>query len=212
MGDPYHTNAPGSPPIYFNRTDVKKAIHAPVSFNWSLCQEGVFASGHGEPSFDASPPSAANGGPLKTVIERTNNVIVGHGMLDMVLMVEGSLMALQNLTWNGRQGFTVPPSKDLFVPYYPQGVVAQSGNGTLGKWVEERGLTFSTVDLSGHEVPGYQPGAAYRHLEKLLGRIRSLDEESPFTTTSMHFKSEEIKYMEAEPVHLTRRRSSLARR
>ncbi|KAI1609878.1 carboxypeptidase 4 [Exophiala viscosa] len=185
VGDPYHTNAPGSPEIYFARPDVQKAINAPENFNWSVClPDGVEVFVNG---FDLSDPSATNGGPLKTVIERTNNVIIGHGELDFVLMVNGSLLALQNLTWNGEQGLSDFPSKELFVPYYPQGVVAQSGNGTLGHWTESRGLTFSTVKLSGHEVPGYQPGAAYRHLEKLLGRIESLDEESDFSTAHLHW-------------------------
>ncbi|KAK7887936.1 hypothetical protein LTR67_009330 [Exophiala xenobiotica] len=212
IGDPYHQNAAGSPAIYFNRPDVKKAIHAPVSFDWSMCSQGAFKTNSLGQQYDSSPPSAANNGPLKTVIERTNNAIIGHGLLDMVLMVNGSLLALQNLTWNGQQGFSAPPTKDLVVPYYPQGLVPQSGSGILGHWVEDRGLTFSTVELSGHEVPGYQPGVAYRHLEKLLGRIGSLDEESDFSTASKHFKREEVKYEEVDAVHLVRRRSQLARR
>lgn len=191
IGDPYHENAPGSPESYFARADVQKAIHAPTNsstngtYDWSICsaRAGVFADG-----IDRSPPSANNGGPLATVIERTNNVIVGHGTLDMVLMVNGSLLALQNLTWNGAQGFSKPLDNDLVVPYYPQGVVAQSGNGTLGKWTEDRGLTFSTVFMSGHEVPGYQPGAALRHLEKLLGRVDSLDDDAGFSTEGIYFK------------------------
>ncbi len=212
IGDPYHKNAAGSPAIYFNRSDVKKAIHAPVSFDWSLCSTGVFKKNSLGQQYDSSPPSAANNGPLKTVIERTNNTIIGHGLLDMVLMVNGSLLALQNLTWNGQQGFSAPPTKDLLVPDYPQGLVPQSGSGVLGHWVEDRGLTFSTVELSGHEVPGYQPGVAYRHLEKLLGRIGSLDEESDFSTASKHFKREEVKYGEVDTVHLAQRRSQVARR
>lgn len=51
----------------------------------------------------------------------------------------------------------------------------------MGQWWEERGLTFTTVDLSGHMVPQYQPSSAYRQLEYLLGRIDSLSEVSDFT-------------------------------
>lgn len=47
---------------------------------------------------------------------------------------------------------------------------------------EDRGLTFVSVDISGHEVPEFQPSAAYRHLELLLGRIRDLSDTAPFTT------------------------------
>lgn len=38
--------------------------------------------------------------------------------------------------------------------------------------------------IRGHEVPQYVPGAGYRHLEFLLGRISSLTEISDFTTQS----------------------------
>lgn len=34
--------------------------------------------------------------------------------------------------------------------------------GNFGKWHTERGLTFSTVELSGHMIPQYAPTAAYR--------------------------------------------------
>jgi carboxypeptidase D len=192
LGDPYHAQPAGSPEIYFDRPDVQTAIHAPaVGTEWSLCSDRTHIFVDAD---DRSPPSATNGGPLGHVIERTNNVIVGHGLLDMVLMAEGSLLALQNLTWNGARGFSSGLDHDLLVPYYPQGVLPQSGNGTLGSWTEDRGLTFSTVVLSGHEVPGYQPGAAYRHLEKLLGRIARLDEPSNFTTAGLWFGPDEIVY------------------
>jgi carboxypeptidase D len=47
------------------------------------------------------------------VIEATNNVIVGHGDLDMVLIANGTLITLNNLTWNGQQGFSEPPVQPL---------------------------------------------------------------------------------------------------
>lgn len=37
-------------------------------------------------------------------------------------------------------------------------------------------LIFST------EIPQYVPGAAYRQLEFLLGRIKSLQDKGPYTT------------------------------
>jgi carboxypeptidase D len=55
----------------------------------------------------------------------------------------------------------------------------------MGTWWEERGFTLCTVDLSGHMVPQYQPSAAYRQLEYLLGRISSLSEVSDFTVSKL---------------------------
>lgn len=41
--------------------------------------------------------------------------------------------------------------------------------------------------ISGHEIPQYVPGAGYRHLEFLLGRISSLTEISDFTTQNGNY-------------------------
>lgn len=137
---------------------------------------------------------------LPYVIERTNNVIVGSGHLDFLLLTNGTLATLNNMTWNGAQGFSSNPYADLlFVPYNPFigivieetttqssipsiGVGLQAGAGYLGTTHTERGLTFSTVNLAGHEIPQYVPGASYRQLEFLLGRISSLTDMGDFTT------------------------------
>lgn len=147
---------------------------------------------------DMSIPSSL--GPLPTVIERTNNVVVGHGWLDYLLFANGTLASLNNMTFNGAQGFQTAPSStnNFFVPYHPglaeilyeieyQPVpsVPQTnvaGAGLLGTTHTERGLTFVTVDHAGHEIPQYVPGAAFRQLEFLLGRIDSLTQRGDFTT------------------------------
>jgi carboxypeptidase D len=103
------------------------------------------------------------------------------------------------MTWNGLQGFQTPPSKEmnLFVPYHqslgeilkiansaipntpPQ--IDTAGAGYQGVWHTERGLTFATVNLAGHEIPQYTPGASYRQyvISSLfilsVGGRRSLD-------------------------------------
>lgn len=102
------------------------------------------------------------------------------------------------MTWNGAQGFSKAPSDPFFVPYNPSiGFVVQetenqpipatpvglvAGGGLLGTTHTERGLTWVTVSLAGHEIPQYVPGAAYRQLEFLLGRISSLTQMGDFTT------------------------------
>ena len=85
------------------------------------------------------------------VIESLNNSIIGVGDLDYILPANGTLLVLQNLTWNGAQGFQSRPETDFYVPYHPEyngGFL--SGAGNLGKYVTERGLTFYTVGLAGH--------------------------------------------------------------
>jgi carboxypeptidase D len=162
---------------YFNRTAVKQALHVPLTAHWKMCTDIPVIANFS----DKSPPAALTSGPLQRVIEKTNNVVVAHGTLDMILMLNGTLATLQNLTWNGRQGFTTGLTNPFYVPSVPMATIP-SGSGKLGHWVSERGLTLSTVELSGHEVPEYQPAAAFRHLQLLLGLIPNLSEEPIFTT------------------------------
>jgi carboxypeptidase D len=59
--------------IYFNRTDVQKAINAPIG-NWNKCASiNVFVNGT-----DNSPPSGVS--VLPGVIERSKRTIIGHGV------------------------------------------------------------------------------------------------------------------------------------
>ncbi|KAF7117671.1 hypothetical protein CNMCM5793_006794 [Aspergillus hiratsukae] len=174
----------GGPNNYFNRSDVQKALHVPPT-DYSVCGETrIFAKG------DQSVPSAL--GPLPSVIERTNNVLIGHGWLDYLLFMNGSLATIQNMTWNGAQGFQHPPVEPFYVPYQyglaelwtggaPDPYILDAGAGYLGTAHTERGLTFSTVYLAGHEIPQYTPGAAYRQLEFLLGRIDNLSSPGSYT-------------------------------
>ncbi|KAI9657734.1 MAG: hypothetical protein M1821_002910 [Bathelium mastoideum] len=169
---------PAGATVYFNRTDVQKAINAPIQ-EWEECANGVLET-------DTSPPSGIS--VLPRVIERTNNVIIAHGELDFILIANGTLLMIQNMTWNGALGFQNAPSDEFFVPYHSElnlGTLAASG--VMGTTHTERGLTFVTTALSGHMIPQYQPSAAYRQLEFLLGRISSLTEQSDFTTQTGDF-------------------------
>jgi carboxypeptidase D len=176
---------PGSIPyevnnLYFNRTAVQTAIHAP-HIDWEECTEvDVFVN-----NTDTSAPSALS--VLPGVIEKADRVIIGHGILDMILIYNGTLLAIQNMTFNGAQGFSTPPEKfdNFYVPYHTEfdnELGSTAGAGVMGKTNTERGLTLVTVQLSGHMIPQYAPSASYRHLEFLLGRIPSLSTVGPFTT------------------------------
>jgi len=162
MGFPSLAPPSGDASNYFNRTDVQKAINAPPT-DYAVCDDITLF-----PNGDLSPVSGTYAGPLASVIERTNNVIIGHGLLDYLLLANGSLATIQNLTWNGLQGFQKAPSDDFFVPYssqlafvlqeinnqpipsIPVGLV--SGGGIMGTTHTERGLTFVTVNNAGHEI------------------------------------------------------------
>ncbi|KAK4148130.1 Alpha/Beta hydrolase protein [Dichotomopilus funicola] len=175
---------PGSMPylpegtdVYFDRADVKKAIHAPEGVTWEECSsDDVFVGGS-----DGSLPSTLS--VLPRVIDATKNVIVGHSALDMILLANGTLLSFQNMTWGGKLGFQNRPDQPFYVPHNNiTGLSTLAGAGVFGSLVSERGLTFVGVDLAGHMVPQYAPSAAYRHVEFMLGRVDCMNCTKPFTT------------------------------
>lgn len=195
---PFPSNQLGFPSLgwgpnnYFNRSDVQDAlnVYEPRS-NFQMCNEVEFGLEHSEPAAFSVLPA---------VIERTGNVVIANGELDFLLTPNGTLAAINNMTWQGAQGFEASPFEDnFFVPYNPTilpalnetltqahiptlpvGLVA--GGGWYGKTHTERGLTFTSVALAGHQIPQYAPGAAYRQLEFLLGRVDNLTSIGEFTT------------------------------
>ncbi|KAF2103562.1 alpha/beta-hydrolase [Rhizodiscina lignyota] len=181
---------PGSGGIYFNRTDVKKAMHAPLNVSWSECGGPVFKGdggvyGVGDLSLDPIQKI------LPKVIEATNRVVVGNGDYDMEILTKGTLLAIQNMTWNGKFGFQEEPSTptDIKLPDLQYGQViidsglvdangdgfdGPGGQGIMGIHHYERGLMFVETYQSGHMQPQFQPRSSYRHMQWLLGRIEEL--------------------------------------
>jgi hypothetical protein len=77
-------------PLYFNREDVKKAIHAPINVDWTLCTDtfsDVFPNG--DPSL---PPAFTV---LPNVIEKSKRSVIVHGLADFLLIAEGARIVLQ---------------------------------------------------------------------------------------------------------------------
>lgn len=169
----------GSGPVFFNRSDVKKAINAPER-EWSFCSNTPVFVNNTDDSVMAGPASQPV---IPKVIDRTKNVIIGHGSQDFVLPVDGALLSIQNMTWGGQLGFQSKPSTPLFVPYHNNDdFTSLAGSGVVGTTHTERGLTYFGVAQSGHFLAQDQPALAYRSVEMLLGRVDSLASLKPFTT------------------------------
>lgn len=177
---------PAGANTYFNRSDVKAAMHAPQDINWAECNSPVFtgeAAGTGpEGEGDISPDPIQH--VLPQVIEATNRVLVGNGDYDMVIMTNGTLMSIQNMTWNGKLGFQTRPSTPINIDI-PDLVYAETFNanslqgadgpqGVMGIQHYERGLMWVQTFQSGHMQPEYQPRSAYRHLLWLLGHTDTI--------------------------------------
>ena len=147
--------------IFFNRSDVQELLHVPQGWAWDVCSpDPVFPNATDKNStrdIDLSDPPAHNG-VLQNVIEKLGRVIIGSGNLDALLNTNGTLLALQNMTWNGFQGFKEYPGHGLFSPSHADLPGSPSGAGYVGKWGHERGLTFYQIQLAGHTVPGDAPG------------------------------------------------------
>lgn len=175
----------GAPTTYFNRSDVKAALHAP-NISWAICGENtVFTGGFGngpesEGDLSADPIQHV----LPQVIEATNRVLISNGDLDFIIITNGTLLAIQNMTWHGKLGFQERPSapivittpdlqyQDVFKANGAQGL--DGPQGTMGVQHFERGLMWAQTFLSGHEVPEFQPRVALQHLRWLLGRVETL--------------------------------------
>lgn len=184
--------SPAGADVYFNRSDVKAAIHAPQSVSWAECTDGaVFIGGakdgayytggpEGEGDLSADPIQKV----LPQVIEATNRVLIANGDFDMIIITNGTLMSIQNMTWNGALGFQTAPDTPIDIALTDlqyEAVFAANGyagvdgpQGVMGIQHYERGLMWAETFLSGHMQPEFQPRVTYRHLQWLLGMIETL--------------------------------------
>jgi carboxypeptidase D len=148
----------GSP--YFDRSDVKAALHVPSDSAWSECGNGVFV-GYGGPENEGDNSLDPIQHVLPQVVEATNRVLVANGDYDMIIITNGTLLSIQNMTWNGGLGFQGAPTTPINIP----------GQGVMGIQHFERGLMWAETYKSGHMQPEYQAKSAYRHIQWLLGHI-----------------------------------------
>ena len=144
---------------YFNRSDVKAAIHAPDYINWAECSGPVFTGGDGGPQGEGDLSADPIQKVLPQVIDATQRVLVGNGDYDMIIITNGTLLAIQNMTWGGQLGFQTAPDTPIVIDLPDlqyQDVFAMNGlggvdgpgQGTMGIQHYERGLMWVEVSLS----------------------------------------------------------------
>lgn len=158
----YNVDEVGSTHLYFdanftnylNRTDVKTAIHAPSNVTWESCSFLV-RWGMKQSLLDTAPPSYDV---VPTLLSNGVKVNIFSGKLDFLLPHLGSELVIQNMTWNGQQGFSNPPTVPLLDQYGQQ-----VGNGR-----EERNLTYYAFDNAGHRVAQDAPAAALSWLKNVV--------------------------------------------
>jgi hypothetical protein len=99
-------------PLYFDREDVKKAIHAPTNVTWDECSDiDVFPKG------DASSPSSLT--VLPNVIEKSKRTVIVNGLGDFCILAGGTRIAIQKyvllLPFHGPFIHSTDSSPPLFV-------------------------------------------------------------------------------------------------
>ncbi|KAF8271692.1 Alpha/Beta hydrolase protein [Lactarius quietus] len=152
-----------TPPVYFDRADVKAVIHAPPNDTWEVC---TFQGPSVFPNGDASLPPTFT--VLPNVIEKSNRTAIVNGLADFTFIAAGTRIALQNMTWGGKQGFQKPIVNDSFIV---------DGVGAFGTMQSERGLAYFEVPLAGvhanrantYRVSMYAPQASFQIMQYLLG-------------------------------------------
>lgn len=142
--------------LYFNRPDVKEALHAPASVTWAPCNNNV------TDFEDYTATASSSQEALPKVIDATNRTLLTVGGQNLLMTVNGTLMTIQNMTWGGRQGFHEAPSTPLITE-----------QGTMGVTHFERGLMWAEPYLAGPIIQD-QPAVAYKLLQWVLGNIDSL--------------------------------------
>jgi carboxypeptidase D len=97
----------------------------------------------------------------------------------MILIANGTLLSIQNMTWNGKLGFDSQPATPIVITLPDLQYETVFGGfddpqGVMGIQHFERGLMWAETFMSGHMQPQFQPRSSYRHMQWLLGHIESL--------------------------------------
>ncbi|EEB05949.2 serine carboxypeptidase Sxa2 [Schizosaccharomyces japonicus yFS275] len=138
---------------YLNRADVREALHVPSSVAAFSTANGVFGDGCNydllqkintvtyEPVLKSVVPS---------LIADGKRVAFLSGALDYQIPWSGTLLAMQNTTWAGWQGFQTEPDWD----------------NPVGFTLNERGLSFTLLNSVGHMASMNDPDRVNRWLQE----------------------------------------------
>lgn len=146
--------APSATNFLNNITGFKEAIGADPNRTFLLCTSDNWVD------LGETLPQASI---MPSVIERSERVIIGGGNRDVLLITNGTRLAIQNMTWSGHQGFQTKPKG-----------VLNTRAGQRGTYHSERGLTFIEYFYAGHMVPQDDRPAGFKTTKYLIGQIKKL--------------------------------------
>lgn len=171
---------------YFGRADVQAALNVlPSASNassapmpYASCSQailGILLSGQAPqpPVYSLLP---------ELVTSHNISLHIYWGEYDMLLNHFGAELVLQNMTWNGEQGFSSPITRSFYAdnaappPSHsssagkqktPPGTCAPS-IPEAGKWISERGVTFHRFHGAGHSVFLSKPREMFAYVRDVV--------------------------------------------
>ncbi|KAL4921248.1 Alpha/Beta hydrolase protein [Aspergillus aurantiobrunneus] len=194
---------------YFSRADAQTALNLlasastsplvanaasnnvpfPVPSPFSYCNDTIL-----DTLLDGQSPQPPAHFLLPTLVTSHNiSLHVYFGEYDMLLNHYGAELTLQNMTWNGAQGFSSPINRPFYqnnaAPRLPQ-PRGNSGNGSnsneddssrtnsnpsetcpiseAGKWASERGVTYHRFRGAGHSVFLSKPREMFAYVRDVV--------------------------------------------
>lgn len=169
---------------YYNRPDVQTALNIPPSdaraggkTPFVLCNTDIQRA-LTKPAKLPTPPAYQILPDLLTNKNISTHIYQGEN--DMLINHHGIELVLQNMTWNGMQGFQKKPNTPFGRSTPAHAHASASGPGeprgynseeTGGIWAEERGLTYHLFKGAGHAVPIDKPVEMWYYVrDVVLGR------------------------------------------
>ncbi|GAB1204483.1 hypothetical protein APSETT445_003138 [Aspergillus pseudonomiae] len=175
---------------YFSRTDVQ------VALNLLPAAAGKDHGGN-HPSSSSPPLSPMSFAPcnstiLTTLLSSTSPVAPAYSILpdlvtthniplhiysgenDFLLNHFGTELSLQNMTWNGAQGFSQRPNRPFFSDNAAPSHSCDRGNRTqtcdveAGVWGSERGVTYHLFWDAGHSVFAKKPREMFAYVRDVV--------------------------------------------
>ncbi|KAI0344358.1 alpha/beta-hydrolase [Trametopsis cervina] len=143
--DALDPEAPQDGSVFLNDKRTRTAIHAPTSKDWEESINYIFGGPDGQdPSVE---PQAFLDELATNATHRDVSVVIYSGNDDSLVSHISSLIAIQNTTFGGIQGFSRVPS----TPWY------DDAGKFAGIVHQERNWTYVLVNGAGHLVPQQQP-------------------------------------------------------
>ena len=132
---------------YFNRNDVKKALHVEMDIEWDLCTYDVI--------YYYYKQKKGSIWVIPTLIKNNLRILIFNGDTDMVVPFN------QNLEW-------VESLKlDIEEPWRKWRAYGDKNN-ISGYVTKYKGITFCTIKGAGHEVPRFKPKESFYMLTQFL--------------------------------------------